>query len=179
MKEYTLLRSARKTLSLEVGKDLRPLVRAPRRLPREEIDRFVGQKREWLRRATEQKRRQLAVDAAAESQKEALLARARAVLPVRTACYSQIMGLRPAHISITSAKTRFGSCSGDGRLCFSWRLMLYPPEAVDYVVVHELAHIRCRNHGKAFYRLVAGVLPDHEARRALLRSAPCPGADGE
>ena len=64
MKEYTLIRCARKTLSLEVGKDLRPLVRAPRRLPREEIDRFVGQKREWLRRATEQKRRQLAADAA-------------------------------------------------------------------------------------------------------------------
>lgn len=54
-------------------------------------------------------------------------------------------------------------------LCFSWRLMQYPPEAVDYVVVHELAHIVHKNHGNAFYALIGSVLPDYPARRALLR----------
>ena len=79
------------------------------------------------------------------------------------------MGLTPAGISITGAEKRFGSCSGKNRLCFSWRLMLYPPEAVDYVVVHELAHIRHKNHGRDFYALVASILPDYRQREALLR----------
>mgnify|MGYP000174709420 CR=1 FL=1 len=79
------------------------------------------------------------------------------------------MGLVPAGIKITSARTRFGSCSGKNSICFSWRLMLYPPEAIDYVIVHELAHIRHHDHSPAFYREVEAYLPDWRARRALLR----------
>lgn len=60
-------------------------------------------------------------------------------------------------------------------LCFSWRLLLYPPEAVDYVVVHELAHILEKNHAPAFYRLIAGVLPDYRARERLLKEIPAKG----
>ena len=72
-------------------------------------------------------------------------------------------------ITITAARTRFGSCSPKNRLCFSWRLMAYPEEAIDYVVVHELAHLVHRNHGPEFYALVASILPDHKQRRALLK----------
>ena len=61
------------------------------------------------------------------------------------------------------------SCSGKNRLCFSWRLMDYPEEAIDYVVVHELAHIRHHNHSRDFYALVASILPDYKERQALLR----------
>ena len=75
----------------------------------------------------------------------------------------------PTGITITSARTRFGSCSGKNRLSFSWRLMQYPDEAIDYVVVHELAHIAHKNHGPDFHSCVAAVLPDHRERRALLR----------
>ena len=73
-------------------------------------------------------------------------------------------------IRITSARTRFGSCSGKNSLCFSWRLMEYPEEAIDYVVVHELAHLRYMNHGAEFYALIARYLPDWKTRRALLRA---------
>jgi predicted metal-dependent hydrolase len=73
-------------------------------------------------------------------------------------------------VKITGAKKRFGSCSSQNGLCFSWRLMGYPEEAIDYVVVHELAHIAHRNHGSGFYSLVASVLPDYKARRALLKN---------
>ena len=68
-----------------------------------------------------------------------------------------------------AARRRFGSCSAEGHICFSWRLMQYPPEAIDYVVVHELAHLKHMDHSDAFYALVAQYLPDHKARRALLR----------
>ena len=72
-------------------------------------------------------------------------------------------------MKITGAEHRFGSCSGKDSLCFSYRLADYPPEAVEYVVVHELAHIREKNHGPRFYALVEGALPDYKAREKLLR----------
>lgn len=79
------------------------------------------------------------------------------------------MGLVPAGIKITSARTRFGSCSGKNSVCFSWRLMLYPPEAIDYVIVHELAHIRHHDHSPAFYALIEQYLPDWKVRMKLLK----------
>lgn len=94
---------------------------------------------------------------------------AREVLPEKVQYYSRIMGLFPTGIMITGARKRFGSCSGENRICFSWRLMMYPEEAIDYVVVHELAHIRHKNHSKAFYACVEEVLPDWKKRRNLLK----------
>ena len=102
---------------------------------------------------------------------EALRTAAKAYLPARVEHYAAIMGLTPASVKITSAKRRFGSCSGRNGICFSLYLMQYPPEAIDYVVVHELAHIRHKNHSAAFHALVAKYLPDHKARRAMLKGA--------
>ena len=80
-----------------------------------------------------------------------------------------IVGVQPAGITITAARTRFGSCSGKNRLSFSLYLMAYPPDAIEYVVVHELAHIRHHDHSPAFYREVETYLPDWKRRRDLLR----------
>ena len=79
------------------------------------------------------------------------------------------MGVQPTGITVTAARTRFGSCSGKNRLSFSLYLMAYPETAIEYVVVHELAHIRHHDHSPAFYREVEAYLPDWRARRALLR----------
>ena len=79
------------------------------------------------------------------------------------------MGVRPTGIRITAARTRFGSCSAKNRLCFSWRLMDYPDAVIDYVVVHELAHIVHKNHGPRFWELVERYMPDYKRRRAMLR----------
>ena len=95
--------------------------------------------------------------------------RAAEILPQRVAHYAPLMGVTPTGVKITSARTRFGSCSGKNSLCFSWRLMLYPAEAVDYVVVHELAHIRHHNHSKSFWRTVEQFMPDYKERRKLLK----------
>ena len=83
--------------------------------------------------------------------------------------YGRLMGLMPTGLTITDARKRFGSCSGKNRISFAWRLMRYPEEAIDYVVVHELAHIRHKNHGEAFYQLIASVLPDYKERIKLLK----------
>ena len=79
------------------------------------------------------------------------------------------MGVTPANVKINAAQKRFGSCSSKGNLNFSCRLMAYPPEAIDYVVVHELAHLIHMNHSNAFYAVVAAVLPDYKVRAAMLK----------
>ena len=79
------------------------------------------------------------------------------------------MGVSPTGIKITTARKRYGSCSGKNSLCFSCFLMEYPEEAVDLVVVHELCHIREKNHGPRFYALLEHYLPDYKERKKLLK----------
>lgn len=168
--DYTIIRSDRKTIGLEVRRDGSILVRAPRRLSQDRIDRFVQEHRQWIMQAqSRQQVRSAAHPEPDEQEIQRLKAKAKELLPGKVAAFAKIMGLFPAGITITSAKTRFGSCSSTNRLSFSWRLMQYPEAAIDYVVVHELAHIVHKNHSPEFYALIAKYLPDHKQRRALLK----------
>ena len=72
-------------------------------------------------------------------------------------------------VAIRDQKTRWGSCSSKGNLSFSWRLIICPPEVLEYVVVHELLHLRQHNHSKAFWRLLDAALPGWRAQSAWLR----------
>lgn len=166
---YTLIRSSRRTLSLEVTRELTVLVRAPMRVPKAEIDRFVERHEAWINTHME-KQRQRVQDhpEPTEEEKQMLIARAKQELPERVARYAAIMGVQPTGITITGARKRYGSCSGKNRLCFTWRLMACPDEAIDSVVVHELAHIVHKNHGPKFYELVESVMPDYRERKKKL-----------
>lgn len=168
---YRVIRSARRSVGLEITRDLDVLVRAPQRMSEAQTRDFVEKHRGWLEshmaQARERAERRPPEPTAEE--REALIRRAKDLLPRRVAYYSGIMQLVPTGITITGAEKRFGSCSGKNRLCFSWRLMAYPPEAIDYVVVHELAHIRHKNHSREFYALIASVLPDYRQREAILQ----------
>ena len=105
-----------------------------------------------------------------DDEKNKLINLAKEYLPERVDYYSRLMNVKPTGIKITSAKKRFGSCSGKNSICFSYYLMLYPKEAVDYVVVHELAHIRHHNHSKDFYNFVSQFMPDYKEREKLLKT---------
>ena len=118
--------------------------------------------------AVQQKRREAHPEPTAQ-EREDCIRRAKEELPGKVAKYSAIMGLYPTGLTVTGAEKRFGSCSAKNRICFSWRLMGYPDAGIDYVVVHELAHIRHKDHSKAFYACVEQVLPDWRERRKLLR----------
>ena len=83
-----------------------------------------------------------------------------------------LMKVVPTKITVTGARTRFGSCSGKNSICFSYHLMRYPDKAIDYVVVHELAHIKHKNHSKDFYSFVARFMPDYKEREKLLKAPP-------
>ena len=168
--DYEIIRSRRQTLALQVRRDGALVVRAPLRLPQAQIEAFVEGHRAWAERARQRLLRRGAAYPPPTEQEQALLrARARTELAQKVAYYGAQMGLTPSGVRITSARTRFGSCSGKNSLCFSWRLMQYPEAAIDYVVVHELAHIRHHNHSPAFYALVERYMPDWRERMALLR----------
>lgn len=176
MEHYELIRSRRKTLALEITKDCRILVRAPMRLPQAHIDAFVEQHADWIARHLAQRQARLAAAPPAPTPEEiaALKEKARAVLPPKIAYWSEKMGVTPTGFKVTTARKRYGSCSGRNSLCFSCFLMEYPEEAIDLVVVHELCHIQEKNHGPAFYALLARYLPDHKERKKLLNSKELP-----
>ncbi|HNY49717.1 MAG TPA: SprT family zinc-dependent metalloprotease [Smithella sp.] len=83
--------------------------------------------------------------------------------------YSRILKLHPEKIRITSAESRWGSCSEDDHLAFSFRLIMAPPAIIDYVIVHELAHIKEKNHSSNFWQVVASVIAEYKQHRRWLR----------
>lgn len=91
------------------------------------------------------------------------------IIPDRVANYADIFHIKYKVIKITSAQTRWGSCSGHGNLNFSWRLMMAPLEVIDYVVIHELAHVNIKNHSVNFWNKVALMYPDYLKCKHWLR----------
>ena len=90
-------------------------------------------------------------------------------LSARVEHFAALHGLTYVRVGITSASTRWGSCSASGRLNFSWRLIMAPQDIIDYVVVHELAHTRFLNHSRAFWNCVGHLYPSFKIARAWLR----------
>lgn len=166
-----MIRSRRKTLALEITRDCRLLVRAPLRMSKARIDAFVSGSAAWIARHLEEQRRRAASAPPPPTEAEiaALKERARTELPPKIAFWSEKMGVTPTGFKVTSAKKCYGSCSGKNSLCFSCFLMRCPEEAVELVVVHELCHIREKNHGPRFYALLERYLPDYRERKNLLR----------
>ncbi len=171
METYELIRSRRKTLALEITGDCRVLVRAPMALSKARIDAFVESHAGWIAKHLEQRRQQAASAPPPPTAEDirALKARAWAVLPGKVAYWSEKMGVVSTELKITTARKRYGSCSGRNSLCFSCFLMDCPEAAIDLVVVHELCHIREKNHGPGFYALLAQYLPDYKERKKLLK----------
>ena len=95
--------------------------------------------------------------------------RAAAAVDRAIADHAAALGVQPRLVDLRDPRTRWGSASKEGRLMFSWRLILAPPEALETVVVHELAHLKVFGHGPRFWALVAARRPSHLADRAWLR----------
>jgi len=167
---YRVIRSGRKSMSLEVSRELEVIVRAPYRMRDKHIEDFVEKHRGWITQKLEERRSSLArYPEPSAAQLEAWTWEAKDRIPGRVAYYADVMGVVPAGIRYTKNRTRVGSCCRQNKLSFSCRLMRYPPEVLDYVVVHELAHILHKNHGPVFWQTVAAALPDYKAYRTMLR----------
>lgn len=155
------IRSDRKTMAIEITPSGRILVRLPIKCSEERAQRFVREHLDWIEQHYPKalsRGEKYNIDAA---QKERLRQKAMQVIPERVEFFSRLTGLRPTAVHITSAKTRFGSCSGKNSLNFSLYLMLYSEGAIDYVVLHELAHIKYKNHSREFYSYIEKYMQNY------------------
>lgn len=166
---YKVVRSKRKTTSITVDRQGEVIVRAPLRESNEQIALIVQRHEAWIARTVERVKARPAYPEDAESI-AALKKKAQEVLFPLVQKYSSLMNLHPDFVKIGSAKTRFGCCTSEKHIIFSCYLMLYPEKAIEYVVVHELAHLRYMNHGKHFYALIGKYLPDYKERIKLLNN---------
>ena len=166
--EFEIKRSKRKTVSLEITRDASILVRAPLKMPREAIDAFVTKNLAWIESHMKRREAKNQRENVSDKQREELIDAAKIIIPEKVRYFAEIMRVSPTGVKITSARTRFGSCSGKNSLCFSWRVMLYPEKAVDYVVIHELSHIKHHDHSDAFWKTVEKYMPDYKDRKKLL-----------
>ena len=134
---YRIERSKRKTVALRICPDGTLLILAPHRYPLHEIERLIDRHAGWIEKHREMMARRAEREksyADTPEQIEKLRQMAQDVIPQRVLYYARLMGVMPSGVKITSAAKRFGSCSSKNSLCFSYRVMMYPPEAVDYVV---------------------------------------------
>lgn len=169
--EYEVIRSHRRTMALEVRKDGSVVVRAPHFADSGTVARFVKSHEEWIAKKQEKMMRRTQTHPEPTPQQVKHYRRmAQELLPVRLEYWSEIIGVQPAALHITSARTRFGSCSAKNSISFSWRLMQYSPETIDYVVVHELCHILHHDHSAAFWAEVSRYLPDYKERQKQLKT---------
>ncbi|MCU7372337.1 SprT family zinc-dependent metalloprotease [Paucibacter sp. O1-1] len=102
---------------------------------------------------------------------------ARALFERRCAHFATALGVRYTRLSLSSAQTRWGSASASGAIRLNWRLIHFAPAIIDYVVAHELAHLREMNHSARFWAVVRSVVPDYEQARERLRDEPVPQLD--
>lgn len=207
-----LTRSKRKTIAIYI-RDGGVEVRAPLKMPKCDVDKFVVSKKKWIEDKLAQSREclekssvfmlnygdtvmlrgteyplvaragtkagfdgevfYLPPDLAPAQIKPVIVQIYRRIAKIhitkRAACFSAHMGAAPAAVKINGAKASWGSCSSKKSLNFSWRLIMADDAVIDYVVVHELAHISEMNHSARFWAIVAGFLPDYKARQAKLK----------
>ncbi len=171
--DFEIIRSNRRTISLEITPAGQVLVRAPRRMSELEIHAFVESKSSWLAKHLQKKEKDMESlqeeGYFSEREIKRLEQLAKQVIPEKVAYYARLMGVTYGRISIRKQKTRWGSCSREGNLNFNCLLMMAPPEVLDYVVVHELSHRLEMNHSARFWTLVEKVMPDYRVSRKWLK----------
>lgn len=150
---------------LRVDHDGRVRVTIPRGGSQREAMTFGLRHLDWI---TGQRAR-LPATALSVSERRSLRERASQELPALVLEVAARHGLRVTRISVRDQRTRWGSCGRDGHICLNWRLLLMPQSVRDYVLVHELMHLRQMNHSRRYWALVADACPDYRTARQWLR----------
>ena len=170
----SVIRSARKSLGLEVRDANTVLARIPTRVSDRELKTFVENHRSWILEKT-------AVMAEREENRKSTPApppellsktdwmKIQLKIGKRVRHYCEIMGVTVGYVTVKNQKTRWGSCSAKGNVNFNYQLAFLPEELLDYVVIHELAHRRHMDHSEAFWAEVEKYCPDYLERRKQLK----------
>jgi predicted metal-dependent hydrolase len=160
-----IIRTARKTLAIQV-KNGELIVRAPLFTFRTTIEKFVKKHRAWIEKKLQQSKK---VSPLSELEIKKLKKEAKNFIPKRVEELASEHGITYNNIRITSARTRWGSCSSKKNLSFSYRLIQVPYEVIDYVIIHELAHLKHMNHSKKFWSHVEGMMSDYKEKEKWLK----------
>ena len=170
--QFNIIYSPRKTLSLEIKPD-GFTIRAPKGIPRREINNFVKSKQSWIKKQLSKiQARQEALEQSpvfTMDEIRGLADKALVVIPEKVKKYAPIVGVDYGKITIRNQRSRWGSCSSKGNLNFNCLLMLFSDEVIDYVVVHELCHRKYMNHSAAFYVEVERVFPEYRKCQKWLK----------
>lgn len=167
--QYTLIRSARKTLALQVKADGTVIVRAPLKMPLKDIEAFLAEKSAWIEKHVNKAEQRSESEPFTHEEIRKLADAALADIPQRVKHFAPIVGVTYGRITIRNQRSRWGSCSSKGNLNFNCLLMLCPEEVRDYVVVHELCHRLEMNHSPKFWAQVERVCPDYRVHRKWLK----------
>ena len=164
--KYYIKRSRRKTISVEIEPDLSVLIRAPYFMPDRDIEKFLRESDGWIkkhrRQAADRIRNKSDVQKLSMDEIRQLADEAIKDIPERAKRFAPQIGVTYGRITIRNQKSRWGSCSSRKNLNFNCLLMLAPPEHRDYVVVHELCHLKEMNHSKRFWAEVEKILPNYK-----------------
>jgi len=150
---------------LRVESDGRLRVTIPRGGSRREAEAFVQRNIDWVVR----ERARAQAELRPPEDDNDLRHHARRELPARLLELAARHGLAVTRVSVRNQRSRWGSCGRDGHICLNWRLVLMPPSVRDYILIHELMHLRRMDHSPAYWRLVADAYPDYRAARDWLR----------
>lgn len=168
-----LTRKRIKNLNIRISPDGTQVnASAPLYMPEARVVSFVRSKRAWIERAMVRAAQRPSVQAEGASKEQVAEWRAvvEACVPALIEAWEPILGVKAGQLAYRNMKSRWGSCQpSTGRICINVRLALYPPECLEYVVVHELCHLLVSGHGPKFYALMDRVMPDWKQRRAKLR----------
>lgn len=171
--EVRIIRCDRKTIAMKVDGPSTLIARVPRAMPNPDIDAFIKEHWDWithhLQLAEAREAQIAAVGKLTEQEINDLADQALKIIPERVAYFAHQIGIQYCAITIRNQKTRWGSCSNKRNLNFNCLLMLVPPEVCDYVIVHELCHLKEMNHSSRFWAEVGKVIPDYRKHRKWLR----------
>ena len=170
--KFTVTRSNRKTLAVQIKKDGTVQVRAPYRVSDDTIRKFVESRREWILRHVSKvlERSEDRGPTFTNAEIHAMAQETASFLPALVQEYAQKLNVHPARITVRNQKTRWGSCSSKGGLNFNCLLALAPDHVRRYVVIHELCHLKEMNHSPAFWRLVSSQMPDYQKAKEWLKT---------
>ncbi len=170
MVNYELIRSKRKTIGIQVTSEGKVIVRAPHYATKKQIENCLKEHEEHILEIAERaKSINETTPKLTEEELRALADKALEVIPQKAKYYAQLAGVQYHGITIRNQRTRWGSCSAKKNLNFNCLLMLTPPEVLDYVVVHEICHLKEMNHSAAFWAEVEKLMPDYREPKKWLK----------
>ena len=168
--EYTLKRSARRSIAIQIKSDGNVIVRVNYGTPLSRIEKFVSEKSEWIAKNVAKIQSACGAPEFTESDIKGFIQKAKEKLPERVAYFAKVIGVSYGKITVKKMRTVWGSCSVRGNLNFNCLIAAIPEEIADYVIIHELCHRKQMNHSRAFWNLVAVFCPDYKAKRKWLKT---------